>query len=226
MPSPDHPSPPRRPTRHDRVWLHPSSWRAALRETLDDEAVEQVDRWIRRGRAAVTRRRDPRCDDDDRCLGIALPIAHGRKRIALVVGRQAVVRVEPPLTLDAIIDAAPFRCRAALGDLSRRAQDRGTTLSVYGSFAWQAISGEACVTARSDLDLLWDAPTPDDADRTIALLVEWEAASGIRADGEVRFPNGDAVAWRELATDASRVLVKRDDGVALRPPPGRGVTIG
>jgi phosphoribosyl-dephospho-CoA transferase len=214
------------PTRHDRVWLHPSSWRAGLRAELDAGTVEQVDRWIRRGRAAVARRRDPHCGDDDRCLGIALPIAHGRRRIALVVDRQTVVRVEPPLTLDAVIDAAPFRCRAALADLSRGARDTGTTLSVYGSFAWQAISVEACVTAHSDLDLLWDAATPADADRVIALLLDWESASGIRADGEVRLPNGDAVAWRELASDASRVLVKRDDGVALRPLRGRGVAFG
>lgn len=217
--------PVRQPTRHERVWLHPSSWRAALREPLDDETIEHVDRWIRRGRATVARRRDAGRGDDDRCLGIALPIAHGRRRIALVVDRQAIVRIAPPLSLEAVVDAAPFRCRAVLADLARRADARGTALSVYGSFAWQAISGEACVTAHSDLDLLWDAESADAAERTIALLVEWEAASGLRADGEVRFPNGDAVAWRELTTDASRVLVKRDDGVALRSLRGRGVTV-
>ena len=209
----------RMPSRHDLVWLDAVTWRDGLRSSLDEARTAEVDDWVRRGRALVTRRRDADADADGCCLGIALPLAAGRRRIGLVVDRQAVTRVAAPLALDAVIDAAPLRWHAALRDLHRRAAEVDTPLRVYGSFAWQAISGEACVTSTSDLDLLWDARDDDQVSRAIGLLLEWERDSGLRGDGEVRFADGDAVAWRELTTGASRVLVKRDDGVMLKPLP-------
>ena len=205
-------------TRHDRVWLAPTTWRDRLASGLDDAVDQEVDDWIRRGRALVTRRRDADVDKDACCLGIALPLAMDRRRIAVVVDRAAVIRVAAPLSLAEIVDPAPLRWRPALRDLQQRAVTLATPLAVYGSFAWQAISGEPCVTAASDLDLLWDARDFDHVGRVIAMLLAWQDDSGLRADGEARFAKGDAVAWRELATTASRVLVKHDDGVALKPP--------
>ena len=217
----------RTPSRHDRVWLDPATWHEALRSGLDDAHAAEVDAWVRRGRALVTRRRDADVqadvpadvDADAVCLGIALPLASGRRRIALVVDRAAVIRVDAPLGLDEVIDVAPLPWRDALHDLHRRAVEVETPLRIYGSFAWQAISGEACVTATSDIDLLWDARDNDQVARMIHTLLAWEGDSGLRADGEVRFADGDATAWRELTTGASRVLVKNDAGVALKSMP-------
>ncbi len=59
--------------------------------------------------------------------------------------------------------------------------------------------------------------------RVIDVLREWERTHGLRADGELRFADGAAIAWRELGSAAARVLVKRDDGVALEPSPLRAV---
>lgn len=215
--------PKRTPSRHDRVWLDHATWRDGLRSGLDEARMADVDDWVRRDRALVTRRTDADIDADADaaacCLGIALPLASGRRRIALVVDRAAVIRVDAPLALDEVVDAAPLDRRDALHDLQRRAAEVETPLRVYGSFAWQAISGEVCVTSTSDLDLLWDARDGDQVARTIRALLTWERGSGLRADGEVRFADGDAVAWRELTTGASRVLVKNDQGVALKPMP-------
>jgi phosphoribosyl-dephospho-CoA transferase len=212
----------RTPSRHDRVWLDAATWRDALRSTLDDANAGEVDDWVRRGRALVTRRRDADSAADAVCLGIALPLASGRRRIGLVVDGRAAVRIDAPLALDEIVDAAPSRWHPALRDLRRRAAELATPLAVYGSFAWQAISGEACVTPTSDLDLVWAARDDDQVGRVIDLLLAWERDSGLRADGEARFAGGDAVAWRELATGASRVLVKNDHDVALKPRPSYG----
>ncbi len=158
----------------------------------------------------------------DTCFAaVALPSASDRIRIAISFADEAIVRTASPLRLDEVIAAAPTDRRPALDHLRARAATIGTTLHVYGSFAWQAICGEACVTPSSDLDLLWDARDANHAATVIATLRDWESTHGLRADGEARFADGGAVAWRELASSAARVLVKRDDGVALESSPLR-----
>ena len=195
------------PPRHSRVWLDPATWRSHLRGA--HEEVEVVAAWVERGRALVARRHD---GSGDCCLGLALPLAHGRRRIAVAVDRAAVARVAPPLALAEVVDGSPPEWRDALGRLAAIGAFR-----VYGSFAWQALSGERYVTPASDIDLLFDAVEATQVAGIVASLQRWECETGRRADGEARFANGDAVAWRELATTTGRVLVKRDDGVALRP---------
>jgi len=127
------------------------------------------------------------------------------------------MRIAEPLALRAIVARAPVHLRAYLDALDERARDRGVRLRVYGSFAWQALTNWNYVTPESDLDLL---VTPVDAgalDAAIASLTREEAAAPIRLDGEIVFPGGDAVSWREwcAADRGARVLVKRVDGVAL-----------
>jgi phosphoribosyl-dephospho-CoA transferase len=84
---------------------------------------------------------------------------------------------------------------------------------VFGSLAWQALSGLPYLTPQSDIDLLWHPQSNAQLQQGIALLARWEQTSGLRADGEVLFGAGSAVSWREWATSKSgngqRVLVKR-----------------
>lgn len=210
------------PARHARVWLDPTSWREHVRDA-DADAVGEIDAWVGQGRALVARRRDPTTGPRDRCLGLALPLARRRRRIGLVVDRSAVLRVAPPLSIDDVIadviPTMPSDRRAALYSLRDRAADVATPLAVYGSYAWQAIAGEPCVTPDSDIDLLWDARDDRQVARMLDVLSTWERGTGIRADGEVRFAGCGSVAWRELrdADAAARILVKWDDGVALVP---------
>jgi phosphoribosyl-dephospho-CoA transferase len=207
-----------RPRRHARVWLDRAAWRSALRGTLDASSLDAVAGWIAAGRAFVVRRRDADAGDAC-CLGVALPLAAHRRRIGLTIDPRAIARVAPPLTLAEASDAAPADWHAPLADLRARASRIGIAFHVYGSLAWQAISGEPCLLQTSDLDLLWTARDADEVHRVIAMLAAWEAVSGVRADGELLLANGDGIAWRELRRPADRVLVKHCDGVSLQPSP-------
>ncbi len=146
-------------------------------------------------------------------------------RIAFVVDARAVARVAPPLRLDEVIATAPIGWQAALHDLVVRSQAGGTAFFVYGSLAWQHVAGEPCVTPSSDVDLLWAARDVSHIERTLALLATWEQAwerkSVLRADGELLLMDGGACAWRELLCRPERVLIKTDDGVAMRLSPLR-----
>jgi phosphoribosyl-dephospho-CoA transferase len=90
---------------------------------------------------------------------------------------------------------------------------------VYGSAALQALTGMEYVTASSDIDLLFEPATQAELDDGLMLLGAY--ALSLPLDGEVIFPGGAAVAWKEwmAATGAPgnpRVLVKENQHVRLR----------
>ena len=94
----------------------------------------------------------------------------------------------------------------------------GTSPRVYGGHGWQRITGLAYLHAASDLDLLLSVADAAMADATVAAL-HAATFSAPRLDGEIVFPDGSAVAWREWqawrAGRVKSVLVKQLDGVAM-----------
>lgn len=150
---------------------------------------------------------------DSIAVGLALPPAQDKQRIALSVDSCDILRYTAPLLLAAAIAHAPVAWQPALAELDLIALQNDIELRVFGSLAWQALSGIAYMTEQSDIDLLWHPLTHMQLQQGIALLQHWELSSGLRADGEVLFGGSSAVSWREWATlksgDEQRVLVKR-----------------
>ena len=107
----------------------------------------------------------------------------------------------------------------ALAPLAHDAARAHVTLRVFGSAAWQTQTGLVYLHEQSDVDLLVEPACMDELDTAIALFECFERRTPIRLDGEIVFPGGDAVAWREWnrARSAGRVLAKRLTGAALVP---------
>jgi len=201
------------PARHDRVWLAPG-WRGALAQPVEGTALAAIGAWIDAGRPAVACRRDGVAAGVV-ALGIALPPGAPTRRAALLVGREAVARVAPPLALAEALASAPAAWRKRLGALEREARAAGLTLRVYGSLAWQHLSGAPYLTERSDVDLAVAPRGPGELRRALRLLAARDAEATPRLDGEILLPAGGGIAWRELASRPERVLVKSPEGVAL-----------
>ncbi|WP_242341316.1 MULTISPECIES: malonate decarboxylase holo-[acyl-carrier-protein] synthase [Anaeromyxobacter] len=204
------------PARHDLVWLRPM-WREALRGAVAPSALDALGDWFGRRLPAVACRRDGSCGDAIP-LAVALPssAAGEKRRVALAVEPRAVERIGAPATLREAAGSAPPAWRERLGALDHAARDAGLVLRVYGSLAWQHLSGRAYVTERSDVDLLVEPRSAGELRGALALLRA--RGDGIpRLDGEVLLPGGRGVSWRELAAGAARVLVKSGTAVALEP---------
>src|SRR5450759_2873300 len=152
-------------------------------------------------------------------VGLALPPAQGKHRIALAVAAHDIARYTPPLRLADAIAHAPAAWQPALAELDAAAIHIDLELRVFGSLAWQALSGLNYLTPQSDIDLLWHPLSNTQLQQGIALLARWEQSSGLRADGEVLFGGSSAVSWREWSTlksgDDQRVLVKRASSAEL-----------
>ncbi|MBC7413763.1 MAG: malonate decarboxylase holo-[acyl-carrier-protein] synthase [Herminiimonas sp.] len=223
------------PGRHALVWLSANGWESVqLAHRRDSVAVrDALARWRDADWPLVVRRRSPDEPAPDHLrqpvpVGLALP-PHPeigvKPRIAAMVEQADIVRTELPTPLADVLPVAPPQWRAGLLALHMESMESPLPLRVFGSLAWQSITGMPYLRSTSDIDLLLAPRTLRDLERGMDLLQRHGAS--LPLDGEVVFPSGAAVAWKELrdvlatgvATSdhdrAARVLVKTSDSVAL-----------
>ena len=178
--------------------------------------------WITAGKPLVVTRQksSPDVTQPQIQLGAALPLRLGRAKVACSVAGASLARITPALSTERVSGVLPARDRRALARLSGLAESLGIALGVYGSTAWECLSGESCRRSDSDVDVICDVERRDALEPWLCAM---EAAARVmedHLDGEIRFPGGDAVAWRELARAGlahgeMRVLVKSSHSVAF-----------
>ena len=157
-------------------------------------------------------------------MGMPLPPSQGKLRLAFSVLPEWIIRTAPPLELAEAIPHLPLAWRAPLQQLIRGAEAIDIGFRVYGSAAWEALTGVPYLAFRSDLDLLWQSTSEAQIDAGVALLSAWETQTGFVADGEICFGDDAAVAWREWSNwrqapgITHRILMKTLRGAELVAP--------
>jgi len=212
------------PARHHLIWIADAGWQRLQAGTADLRQRAVLAQWQRNGWPVVACRADTDAEPDALCVGIALPPdAQGNKpRIALRIKSTDVMQRRAPLPLREIAAAPglPPDWPAALANLEEEAMRAGIALAVFGSLAWQAITGQPYVRAGSDIDLLFSPASRTQLEQGMRLLNRH--ALTLPLDGEIVFPDGAAVSWKEWrqVTDKgigpdSQVLVKMPDAVRM-----------
>lgn len=201
--------------RHMLVWLAEPGWRAAL-DTAPPEHRPALKIWQKQDWPAVVRRYDAGAPPEDICLGLPLPPDDdtGEKiRIALRAHVGHIGKAAPAIELRAAVRASG-EWRAPLAALERDAA--GLDLRLYGSLAMQALTGLLYLTPESDIDILFHPTTRRQLAEGVALLSRH--AKYLPLDGEIVFPGGQAVSWKEwqIATaNPAKVIVKQICSVRL-----------
>jgi phosphoribosyl-dephospho-CoA transferase len=205
--------------RHDLVYLHRDAAFATPCAETGDPCWQAARDWIAAGRPLVAARQP--AGGECLLLGLSLPSAWQRKRLSITVDRSVVAGIRPPIALGHCLPRLPVAQAEILRRLDAGAAAGSVRLGVFGSLAWETLSGESYRHAESDIDLICDIATLEQLDAMLALLQRAAAALPCRLDGELRFPGGHAVAWQEIAARRSQpaapVLVKGDHEVGLQP---------
>ena len=206
--------------RQQLIRLSGPGWARVLDAPWDATARSCLGVWAARGLPLVVTRQPPVAGERV-ATGLPAPARYGRRRLALAVEPDDVSRFDefPPAAAATRLlpraVAAPWR--ALLATLA--AADCAPRL--YGGFGWQVLTRMAYVHAGSDVDLLLPVVSAAQAD-AVARALASAAWDGPRLDGELQFPDGGAIAWREWHAHrqggAAQVLVKRLHGVALECP--------
>ena len=204
--------------RHQLVRLSDIGW-AALRERPWDEiAAGCIAHWAMRRWPLVVTQQRAGLDSECLALGLPAPLHWQRRRIALQVPLRDVLYFDEFPTAADVISLLPAAARTHWRELVDALHAIGAAPRVYGGHGWQRITGMSYLHAGSDLDLRLSVDDATMADAVTAAL-HAAAFSTPRLDGELVFPDGSAVAWREWlawrAQRVDRVLVKRLHGVAM-----------
>lgn len=200
--------------RHSLVWLTAAGWQAAIAAARPEHAAALA-QWQSNDWPAIVRRFDAAADAaaSDICLGVPLPpdAAGVKVRIALRVPSSHIARTSAALELrSALMAAGPWRDELAA--LSAAVP----TLRVFGSLAMQTLTGLQYLSPSSDVDLLFHPASCRQLETVIALLARH--SEHLPLDGEVVFPGGAAVSWKEwqaAITHPAKVLVKELRAVRL-----------
>ena len=200
--------------RHDLVFVRPEGWRALLIPHGDLACDPLILHWAELGWPTIRRRALP-SEATGLALGLPLPPSAGKKRLSLLAGLDDIVAVARPPSLREARASAPQCWRLTLDRLDELALRHSVQARVFGSLAWEALTGLDYVTARSDLDLLFEIRPETDLDRLVADLAAIEIEAPMRLDGELMCADGAAVNWREFYAGASEILVKSIEGVTL-----------
>lgn len=212
--------------RHHLIWLSDTGWQRQLAQAADERQRAAMAQWQACNWPLVIRRADTDAGPDDICAGIALPpdVQGNKPRIALRVTAAEVAATRAPFLLRDIAAARlprlPPSWQVAMDDLQAPLARAGISLAVFGSLAWQAITAQAYVRGTSDVDVLFRPVSRAQLEQGVRLLAYH--AMFLPLDGEIVFPGGAAVSWKEwrqvavLGDDADgRVLVKASDAVRL-----------
>ncbi|MBC7405737.1 MAG: malonate decarboxylase holo-[acyl-carrier-protein] synthase [Cytophaga sp.] len=207
-------------SRHDLVWLSDQGWQQAS-DAVTPEHQHAIGMWRLRDWPLIVRRHDVDAGEDVVCLGLALPpnnIDGTKQRIALRVEKKMIARSSSALPLSDIIEAAPLDWQPALTHLATALKTSSPALDmrVFGSTALQRLTGLSYITERSDIDLLFSPKSLSELEQGLSLLASFSTLLPI--DGEILFPQQQAVSWREWQLAIScqaRVLVKTTHTVYL-----------
>jgi phosphoribosyl-dephospho-CoA transferase len=167
---------------------------------------------------AVVRRTEPGTPPGQLCLGIPAPpdaLSGQKLRVGFAVERRHIAVVRAPLALDETV--VPAAWQSAFSSLREALRAAGIDCRVFGSVAMQTLTGERYLRPDSDIDLLLRPANSAQLDAGLDLLRQH--AQSLPLDGEIAFPSGHAVSWKEwLSADGgggARVLAKHLDTVAL-----------
>jgi phosphoribosyl-dephospho-CoA transferase len=206
--------------RHDLLHVAPDVWASllAFRPPLAD--LPLLGEWADRGWPVIVRRR---CEADDRHLvpvGVPLPPLAGKRRVALLIPPDGVLQRSLPPSLHATAKAADPGWRSTIDALVAVGARSGVEPAAFGSLLWQHLTGLAYLSPHSDLDVLWPIPANFDVHSLVCSIAEIQHDAPLRIDGEIIFPDGSAVNWRELwnvhqAPDRATVLAKTMESVRL-----------
>jgi phosphoribosyl-dephospho-CoA transferase len=196
------------------VWLTISGWDRVLASDWDLQALGILRHWALMALPLVVCRQRVENSPPTISLGLPAPSVWDRRKLALEVTPDEVDRVGRFPSFEQFERFEQFEsCEtfiATINEIRSNAPGFEGSIEVYGSFGWETLTGMSYVRPSSDLDLR--VAVPDRATAAAVARALNALQLPIRVDGELAFPDGSAIAWREylqwVEGKVDRMLVK------------------
>jgi len=207
-----------RASRNHLVWISDTAWQEIGAAQPDAEARQIVDHWQAKRLPLVVRRQPDDLAAGRLAVGLPAPLRWARRKLAFEV-RIDAVQMDGAFPTLLQLARSNRRWGSAAIELSSALVLAGASVRVYGSHGWQALTGERYLHRDSDIDLHIEVPDVNVARAATNLLQAVRLPRCL--DGELVFPDGSSIAWREfhqaLARRTTEILVKSLRGPRLVP---------
>lgn len=194
--------------RHELLRVDPACWPDALAGQPRLEPLTVLRDWVERGWPVIARRRLLSDDPAMIPVAVALPPDERTCRIALTIPAASIVERRGATRLSAAMTTAPFEWQQTIAALVAAGNEFGSAPAVFGSLLWQHETALRYLTASSDLDVVWPIARDTNLPMLLHRIGGLAASAPMPIDGELVFPGGAAVQWREFASGAEDLLVK------------------
>lgn len=205
--------------RHDLMWLkldavkHAEYTGPAAMEPIS--ALSLLHRWVLCDYPLIVARQAEVPAGQVR-VGLAEPASWGKRRLSFLVNVEDIARHQQGPLLADILSKLPCAWKTGAVALIAALRELNVPAHVYGSSAIEALTGLPCITANSDLDVLFK-PANWVATQALCHCLDKLRLQcpEFKVDGEVLNPQGVAVNWQELSQQPAQLLVKTNEEVRL-----------
>lgn len=196
--------------RQQLVRVHPDQWLVWARQAAQPALRSLLDHWAEQDFPLIVGRQSTEQGPLQALrLGLPAPARFHHRKESLYAPVDQLSHGEP---LPALQTLAASLVDSALLEFAQGLHHLDAPAHVYGSLAWELITGEAYRKPDSDLDVLIQVEDIAHADQVVDLLEDVQDFLPFRLDGELEFPGHLQMAWREWKAlregRTERILVK------------------
>jgi len=213
--------------RHQLLRLTAAGWAQLLgehsEESSDPPMHECLAHWANNRHPLVITRQPPASPAlaGRVATGLPAPLRFGRRRLALQIARTEIASLHEFPLADEVTGLLHAKLHKAWHALTAALGQAGCAARVHGGYGWQQMTDLDYLHPSSDIDLLLPVGSAASADRVCQLLADANFGD-LRLDGELLFPNGAGIAWREWqacrAGRTDQMLAKHLDRISLERP--------
>ena len=170
--------------RHDLAYIADVAWVQPCADSLPDVAAAKFFALLDRG-LPLTVTRQPSRDDEHIYLAMNVLTHQGKYRVACHTPMTNITDINPPLPVTQALGLFDAWSAQQLGELANRMQACGCTVRIYGSYAYQLLTGECYITPLSDVDLLFVLSEWRQLPTVMTQIAAFKTVFAQRIDGEI-----------------------------------------
>lgn len=183
--------------RHDLVTLDPQATLYGLDQGLPEIVVQTIHLWVQKGLPMTV------CRQTDTSQGqVKLAIScvlQGRKyRTAVLTDQDCIVKIQRPVALKNIWTTFDLNDQQSLQRFEHHLAKLNCEVYVYGSYAYQYLTGQRYVTLHSDLDLVLYPQQLEHIPKILQCITALKEQVSFPIDGEIKCHPQWHVSFNEL----------------------------